>query len=362
MKSALTVLSHHTSLFGISAALIMMCSVAQAADLKGKEAVVQSPGGKYTTALEEAYIKPFEAETGAKIRLVESSADEAIAAVSAQVKAGKVEWDGMSSVDAPYMPKLIKDGVIEKIDISKIPGLEKLPKAVASDYGVPVLNSVVTVSYRNTDNVAPLKSIKDFFDPNIKGPRAVSSLAGEAQFVCALALLSDGVSVNELTKGIDIKHCLKVVDPIKDQITAYWANGSQMAQLMIDNSVDYCLCWDGRIIQAAQANPQWKIQHNGGIQFPSYLTYTTGTKNADVLDAFAVYMLDPKRQAEFTKLVGYSSPNPESVAYLPENLKPFISVTPEAQAVLTTLPDALFNKMSGQQVELGKAWQAYVAQ
>ncbi|TIQ71813.1 MAG: extracellular solute-binding protein, partial [Mesorhizobium sp.] len=152
-----------------------------------------------------------------------------------------------------------------------------------------------------------------------------------------------------------MKHCLKVVDPIKDQITAYWANGSQMAQLMIDNSVDYCLCWDGRIIQAAQANPQWKIQHNGGIQFPSYLTYTTGTKNADVLDAFAVYMLDPKRQAEFTKLVGYSSPNPDSVAYLPENLKPFISVTPEAQAVLTTLPDALFETMSRQQVELGRA-------
>lgn len=350
-----------THYIGITAAFAMVSTAVFAADIKGKEAVIWSPGGKYTTALEEAYIKPFEAETGAKIRLVEAGQDEMIAAVSAQVKAGKVEWDGLSGVDAPYMPKLIKDGVIEKIDVSKIPGLEKLPKAVRSDYGVPVLNSVVTVSYRSGDNLVPLKSVKDFFDPNIKGPRAVSSLASEAQFICALALLSDGVSVNELTQGIDVNRCLKIVDPIKDQITAYWANGSQMAQLMIDNSVDYCLCWDGRIIQAAQTDPQWKIQHNGGIQFPGYLTYTTGTKNADVLDAFAVYMLDPKRQAEFTKLVGYSSPNPESVAYLPDNLKPFISVTPEAQAVLTALPDALFEKMAEQQVELGKAWQAYVA-
>ncbi|MER8760537.1 extracellular solute-binding protein, partial [Mesorhizobium sp. M0976] len=295
------------------------------------------------------------------IRLVEADQDMMIGAVSAQVKAGNVQWDALSGLDAPYMPKLIKDGIIEKIDASKIPGLEKLPKAVRSDYGVPVLNSVVTVSYRDADNIMPLKSVKDFFDPNIKGARTVSSLASEAQFICTLALLSDGVSVNELTKGIDVKRCLKIVDPIKDQITAYWANGSQMAQLMIDNSVDYCLCWDGRVIQAAQANPQWKIQHNGGIQFPGYLTYTTGTKNADVLDAFAVYMLAPKRQAEFTKLIGYSSPNPDSVAYLPDNLKPFISVTPEAQAVLTTPPDALFETMSRQQVELGKAWQAYVS-
>ncbi|WP_292236953.1 extracellular solute-binding protein, partial [Mesorhizobium sp.] len=73
------------------------------------------------------YIKPFEAETGAKIRLVEADQDQMIAGVSAQVKAGNVQWDGLSAVDAPYMPKLIQDGVIEKIDVSKIPGIEKLP-------------------------------------------------------------------------------------------------------------------------------------------------------------------------------------------------------------------------------------------
>ncbi|RWB22233.1 MAG: extracellular solute-binding protein [Mesorhizobium sp.] len=346
--------------FGTTAAFVTLCSAVSAADIKGKEAVVWSPGGKYTTALEEAYVKPFEAETGAKIRLVEANIDEAIAAASAQAKAGNVQWDGLSSIDAPYMPRLVKEGVAEKIDVSSIPGLQRLPKAAVHDYGVAILNSVVTVSYRGADNVVPLKSVKDFFDPTIKGDRAMSSLAGEAQYICTLALLSDGVSVNDLSKGIDTDRCLKIVDRIKDQVTSYWANGSQMAQLMIDNNVDYCLCWDGRIIQAAQANPEWKIQYDGGIQFFAYLVYTSGTKNSDVLNAFAEYMLDPKRQAEFTKQVGYSAPNPETVAYLPDSLKPFVSVTPEAQAVLTTLPDALFEKMAEQQVELGKAWQAYV--
>ncbi|MDE3775525.1 ABC transporter substrate-binding protein [Sinorhizobium meliloti] len=362
MKSWPKTLSYHIQLFGMNAALVMLCSTTHAADLKGKEAIIWSPGGKYTTALEEAYVKPFEAETGAKIRLVEANVDEAIAAVSAQAKAGNVEWDGLSSMDAPYLPKLINDGVIQKIDASKVPGLEKLPKSVRSDYGIPILNSVVTVSYRDADNLAPLKSVRDFFDPHIKGARAMSSNAGEGQMICTLALLSEGVSVDELSKGIDVNRCLKIVDRIKNQVTSYWANGSQMAQLMIDNNVDYCLCWDGRIIQAAQANPQWKIQYNGGIQFPGYLVYTKGTKNADLLDAFSTYMLDPKRQAEFTKLVGYSAPNPESITYLPDYLKPFVSVTPEAQAVLTGLPDALFETMSKQQTELGKAWQAYVSQ
>ncbi|UVK48665.1 extracellular solute-binding protein (plasmid) [Mesorhizobium sp. AR07] len=361
MKPSPKTLSHYTRLFGMTTTVVMLFSTAHAADLKGKEAVIWSPGGKYTTALEQAYVKSFEAETGSKITLVEADIDQAVAAASAQVKAGNIQWDGLSSIDAPYMPKLAMDGVLERIDASNIPGLEKLPKAMANDYGVPILNSVVTVSYRDADKVVPLKSVKDFFDPSIKGPRAMSSNAGEAQMVCTLALLSDGVSVDQLSKGLDTARCLKIVDRIKDQVTAYWSNGSQMAQLMIDNNVDYCLCWDGRIIQAAQANPQWKIQYNGGIQFPSYLAYTKGTKNSDVLNAFAEYMLDPKRQAEFTKLVGYSAPNPDSVAYLPDNLKPFVSVTPEAQAVLTSLPNALLETMSRQQVELGKAWQAYVS-
>ncbi|KKA06874.1 hypothetical protein VP03_31840 [Sinorhizobium meliloti] len=338
-----------------------LCSAVHAADLSGKEAVIWSPGGKYTAALEEAYIKPFEKETGAKIRLVEANIDEALAAAAAQAQAGNVQWDGLSSVDAPYMPRLINERVIQKIDASAIPGLERLPKAAVNDYGVALLNSVVTVSYRDDGKVVPLNSVKDFFDPNVKGARAMSSNAGEAQNICALALLSDGVSVKDLSKGIAIDRCLQIVDRIKDQVTAYWSNGSQMAQLMIDNNVDYCLCWDGRVIQAAQANPEWKLQYKGGIQFFTYLAYTNGTKNSDVLNAFSEYMLDPKRQAVFTQRVGYSAPNPESVTYLPDDLKPFVSVTPEAQALLTTLPDVLFETMAAQQVELGKAWQAYVS-
>ncbi|MER8760631.1 hypothetical protein NKH69_34725, partial [Mesorhizobium sp. M0976] len=85
---------------GITAAFAIASSAVFAADIKGKEAVIWSPGGKYTTALEEAYVKPFEAETGAKIRLVEADQDMMIGAVSAQVKAGNVQWDALSGLDA----------------------------------------------------------------------------------------------------------------------------------------------------------------------------------------------------------------------------------------------------------------------
>ncbi|RUX47514.1 extracellular solute-binding protein, partial [Mesorhizobium sp. M4A.F.Ca.ET.050.02.1.1] len=277
------------------------------------------------------------------------------------VRSGTVQWDALSSIPASDLQRLAKQGVIQKIDASAIPGLEKLPRAALSDYGVPALNAVVTVSYREFQGVNPLKSVADFFDPNIKGPRAVSSLAGEAPFNCIVALLSEGVHPDELVKHIDVARCLKVFDKIKDQITAYWSNGSEMAQLMIDNNVDYCICRDGRIVQAAMVNPEWTIQYKGGIQFMGYLSFVKGTKNVDVLNAFATSMLDPIRQAIFSQESGYSAPNPESVNYLPDNLKPFVSVTPAAQAALAALPAEIAETVATQQTEIGKAWQAYVS-
>ncbi len=354
-------LKQGAGLLGIAVAVAMSANAAKAAELEGREAVVWSPGGKYTTAL-ELYSKPFEEATGAKIRLIEANIDEALGAASAQAKAGDVEWDGLSSIDAPYIPRLVKEGVIQKVDTSGMTGIDRLPESAVIDYGVAVLNSAVTVSYRSADGVPPLSSVKDFFDPNIKGARAMSANASEGQLICTLALLSEGATVDELVQGIDVDRCLEIVSRIKDQVTAYWTNGSEMAQLQIDEEVDYCLCWDGRIIQAALANPKWHITHDGGIQFFTYFVYTKGTENEDVLDAFVEYMLDPQLQAEFTKLVGYSAPNPDSVDYLPDNLKPFVSVTPEAQSGLITVTDALNDTLASQQQDIGEAWLEFVSQ
>ncbi|MBB4189758.1 putative spermidine/putrescine transport system substrate-binding protein, partial [Sinorhizobium terangae] len=351
--SGVTVLRLVAYMIGTATVCTTSFSEASSADFKGREAVLWNPGGKFSSALEKAYIASFEAETGAKIRLVEANIDQAISAASAQSKAGSAGWDGLAAVDSSYMPRLIAEGVVQTMDASDIPSLKSLPKTSLNDYGIPMMGSVATVSYRDADGVVPLRAVSDFFDPTIKGARAMSSLAGEAQYICTLALLSDGVTIDELSKRIDVDRCLKIVDRIKDQVTDYWANGSQMAQLMIDDSVDYCLSRDGRILQAALANPEWEDSVQWRHPVFGYFVRLKGAKNGDIIEALAKYSLDPKRQAEFTEELGYSAPNPESLAFLPDTLKPFISAAPQAQAVLTTIPAALFERMADQQVEIG---------
>jgi spermidine/putrescine-binding protein len=344
-----------------SAALAMSVSTAGAQDFSEREAIVWSPGGAYTTALQN-YVDAFEMATGGKIRLVEAGQEPAMATAAAQVKSGNVEWDGLSSIDEYLMPRLINDGVVQKIVAADIPGIEALPASAVNEHGVAVLNSVVAVSYRSADGVTPMTSVKDFFDPSIEGPRTLSSAPSQAPLICILALRSAGVAMEEIADNIDTERCLEVVAGIKDQITAYWTTGSQMAQLQIDEEVDYCLCWDGRVIQAALANPSWNIVYDGGIQMFTFFVYVNGTKNTDMMNAFVGHMFDPALQAKFTELVGYSAPMPQSVEYLPDALKPFVSVSPEAQAVLNSLPPRIHDTIDRQSKEIGDAWVAFLGQ
>src|SRR4051812_7865349 len=58
---------------------------------EGRTIVVRDSGGALATASKEAYWKPFEEETGAHVVVVENDLDTAVAAVKAQVNAGKPE-------------------------------------------------------------------------------------------------------------------------------------------------------------------------------------------------------------------------------------------------------------------------------
>src|SRR5262249_52563344 len=86
--------------------------------LAGKSLVVVSWGGAYTKSQLEAYQKPFEHDTGAKINSVDYNGG--IAEIKAQVEAGNVTWDvvDMEIADAQ---RACDEGLLEKIDAGTLP-------------------------------------------------------------------------------------------------------------------------------------------------------------------------------------------------------------------------------------------------
>src|SRR5450432_1319204 len=103
---------------GNGAAVVPAGGAVGAAAFKNQSLVVVSWGGAYTKSQVEAYHKPWEAKTGAKINSIDYSGG--IAQIKAQVEAGNADWDvvDMEIADAQ---RACDEGLLEKIDAGLLP-------------------------------------------------------------------------------------------------------------------------------------------------------------------------------------------------------------------------------------------------
>ncbi len=326
----------------------------------GRTLVIQSWGGRLMDAEKAAFYAPFEAETGAKIKLVESTGESA-AQLKSQVTSGNIEWDLISGWNEADMRRFANDNLLEKIDLSKVPGVKNLAQGTYFDYGVTDEIDAVVATFSTKEGVKPLTSFKDFFDvQNFPGPRAAPGADwGGESINLMIALNADGVPRDKLFP-IDIDHALKVWDKVKSSIEVYYNSGNQMAQALIDDRVKYCFCFDGRVQQARKSNPNWSYVYDGGETHNSFFGIVKGSKNMDMALAFIDFTTDPQRQAIFVENIGYSAPNPKALDYLPDTLKPYLSTLPQNRAKLLFLTPQENEIVAKDAAEYTKRWQAWL--
>lgn len=322
--------------------------------------VVATPGGDFTAAIKEAYADPFTEATGAEVTLVEADIDGLVAGAEAQGDLDEPEWDLVLSLAYDVVQRLGEGGSLATIDSASIPSYDLLPEGAAFEYGIAIEVDTIVASYTQADGVTPLDSVADFFDPAVEGPRGAAGTASDAPFMCTLALLADGVAPEDLAP-LDLDRCFSVWDPIKDQVDVWFQSGSEMQQLMVDDQIDYCLCFDGRVLQAMNTNPDWTFTRENAIGVNYYISVIEGTPETEAANAFIEQTLDPERQAVFVEAIGYSTPNPETVNFLPEELKPLLATTPEEWAKLAPLPDEFWTHLAEASEDIGRAWLEYIA-
>lgn len=325
----------------------------------GRTLVVQTWGGAVAAAEEAAFYAPFEAETGARIKLVEATG-EAPAKLKAQVMSRNIEWDLITGFSEADVRRLASEGLLEKIDRSRIPAVKNLAPGTYFEYGVADEIDAVVAAYSTAAGVRPLSSMTDFFDAaRFPGPRAAPNW-GSTSITCLVALLADGVPRGKLVP-IDVDRCLKVWDRVKPSVEVWYRSGSQMAQAMIDDHVRYCFCWDGRVQQARKVNSKWTYTFEGGETHNSYISIVKGSRNLDMAYAFLEFTTDPQRQAIFVQMIGYSAPNPRALAYLPDALKPYLSTTPENRARLIALTPEENAAVAERGDEIERRWTSWIS-
>ncbi|RNF33108.1 ABC transporter substrate-binding protein [Paracoccus methylarcula] len=278
-------------------------------------------GGAYGNSHVEAYVKPFEAETGIKVNVAD--ADNPATPIKAMVEAGNVTTD-VASVEYADAVRLCDEGLLELIDASGLAAAED-GTAAAEDFiegaitdcfvGTDVYSMVLAYDDSKFPDAKP-STPADFFD--LEAFPGKRTMRKGAKFNLELALMADGVPAGEVydlletEEGVD--QAFAKLDTIKDDVI-WWEAGAQPPQLLADGEVTMAFAFNGRIFNAAQEEGKpFNIIWDGQIYEMEGWVIPKGAPNAEEALEFVSFSTAPAQQARAAEFISYGPPRRSAAA------------------------------------------------
>ena len=277
---------------------------------------VNSWGGSYTAAQQEAYFKPFTAATGIQIRTV---TPVSYAKIKAQVKSGNYEFD-MTSINSMQWLRGAREGLADAIDWNIFKkGTLPDDAIVADGYGVAFAILGTNLCYRSDKypNGGP-RSWADFWDvKKFPGPRSLCT--GDPQRNCIFALIADGVPIDKLYP-LDFDRAFKKLDQIKPYVKVWWREGNQSQQLLRDSEVEMMSIWNARGTELKQQGVPVEVVWNGATRSASTWCVLKGAPGRKLAWEFINFASQAKPQAEFNTRLYYGPTNPDAYKLIPKDI------------------------------------------
>ncbi|MET4222576.1 putative spermidine/putrescine transport system substrate-binding protein [Bradyrhizobium sp. LB14.3] len=286
-------------------------------------------GGDFGKAFIEAYVKPFEAETGVKVIRITQNITDAQVAMMVTSNSVSVDVGIIGDVDS-----LASKGCLERIDYSiyKKEDLEGIIDGCKHPFGVGPylvsLNMVYNTSKFPAGGQRPV-TWADFWD--VKKFPGARSLPTVTWGCWEEALLADGVPVDKLYP-IDADRAFASLDKIKPHIRKWWGNGSEILQIMRDGVADLAECFDGRAVFLIDQGAPIEINRNEAKLYWDYLVIPKGSPNAENAQKFIEFTLRSDRQAAFAQLYPQAPSNRNAYKHLPETVGRKLCTYPEYMA------------------------------
>lgn len=328
-------------------------------------------GGAYGASHVEAYVKPFEAETGITVNVAD--ADNPATPIKAMVEAGNVTAD-VASVEYADAVRLCDEGLLELIDETTLAATDDGTAAV-DDFiegavtdcfvGTDVYSMVLAYDDSKFPDAKP-STPADFFDlEKFPGKRTMRK---GAKFNLELALMADGVPADQVyeklktAEGVD--QAFAKLGTIKDNII-WWEAGAQPPQLLADGEVTMAYAFNGRIFNAAQGEGKpFKIIWDGQIYEMEGWVMPKGAPNKEDAIKFITFSTAPKNQARAAELISYGPPR-KSAAKLVGNIdgteEPMSPHLPTTEANLKNALASNLNFWVDHDSELNERFNAWLA-
>lgn len=280
-------------------------------------------GGAAQEVAEKIFIKPFMAETGIQVQVVNGPD---LAKAKGQVDSGQIEWDVMD-LAGDVMAGGEKADLFAELPKGLFPSQDELTLPTRKS-GVPYMQyaGVMAYSPSRAGDKYP-RTFKDFFDGQaLPGRRGMRTFVGEQ---LEMALLADGVAPASLYP-LDVDRGFKSLDKVKPFVAKWIDQTQQTISLLQNNEIDFSYTYNGRVEKARQSGVDVDFSRDQALILTEYLAVLKGSPRIDNAMKFIAYYLNPERQAQFSEAynaipvvkAAFPLVKPEVIARLPDVKNP----------------------------------------
>ncbi len=282
-----------------------------------EQVIVQVGTGDWAQSMVEAYVKPFEEETGIEVVIVNDWGDAN--KLKLWHENGAAEWDVtfVTGVDAL---RAARAGHLQPIDYSVHDAniLENFEEVAKGEFGVGVLAySVVLAYYKDQFSGAAPQNWAEFWDvEKFPGKRTLPHPQTQ-QGPWYLAALADGVPPDQLYP-LDVDRAFASLEKIRPHIVKWWQNGSENQQIFADRIADLGAAYNGRIGNLQKEGLPIEIEWSQGELEMDFWVVPSYAQNAANAQKFIAFTTRAKRQADLFTRIPYGPTNALAYDYLDE--------------------------------------------
>ena len=259
--------------------------------------------------IDEAVISMFQQETGIEVKYANFTTNEEM---YAKLSSGAGEYDVIFPSDY-IIERMIKDDMLEKLDMSKIPnaaGVSDWLKKPSYDpegaYSVPYMWGTVGLLYNTTEMSEPIDSWAPIFDPaNQKSVFMLDSIRDSL----GLALKYLGYSMNTSDQAaLDASKALLIKQKADNIVKGYLVD--EVKDKMVAGEAPMAVVWSGDALYAMSQSEdlQYVVPKEGSNVWVDGMCIPKGSKNKDLAEQFINFMCRPDIARMNMEYIYYSTP------------------------------------------------------
>ena len=270
--------------------------------------------------IDESVLEDFEKEYGIKVNYSTFATNEDL---YVKLKQGGESFDVIFPSD--YMiERMIREGMLAKIDMNNIPNIKNIDEDFMNldydpnnEYSVPYMWGTVGIVYNKT----MVDDVVDSWDIlwNEKYKDQIIMLNSQRDTI-AVALLKLGYSLN--SRNIDELEAAK--QELLKQRPLVWAyQGDEVKDTMVGGEAALAVVWSGDAVAMMRENPDldYAIPKEGTNLWFDSMVIPANAKNKEGAELFINFLCRPDIAARNADYIGYSTPIPEAVDMLPEEIR-----------------------------------------